>query len=104
MSSAAAVRPSPAMASYPVLDVRVDAVQIHGAIAEIERWIQERGPARYISVTGMHGVTESLQDPQLREILNASALVAPPPLAALQSGRVAVCLECASGTFASQNL
>jgi N-acetylglucosaminyldiphosphoundecaprenol N-acetyl-beta-D-mannosaminyltransferase len=77
MSSVATVAPPPVIASYKVLGVRVDAVQIPDAIAEIERWIAERGPSRYISVTGMHGVTEALADPNLRAILNSSALVVP---------------------------
>jgi hypothetical protein len=45
-------------ATFKVLGVRVDAVQIPDVIAKAERWIAERGPSRYIAVTGMHGITE----------------------------------------------
>jgi N-acetylglucosaminyldiphosphoundecaprenol N-acetyl-beta-D-mannosaminyltransferase len=55
---------------FKVLGVRVHAVQFSDVAAQMERWIRERGPSHYIAVTGMHGVTEALHDPALREILN----------------------------------
>jgi N-acetylglucosaminyldiphosphoundecaprenol N-acetyl-beta-D-mannosaminyltransferase len=61
--------------SYKVLGVRVDAVQIPDAIAEVEQWIQDRGPSRYVAVTGMHGVSESQRNPHFREILQEAGLV-----------------------------
>ena len=61
--------------TFKVLGVRVDAVQIPDVIAEVERWIAERGPSRYVAVTGMHGITESRQDKRFRGILAAASLV-----------------------------
>jgi N-acetylglucosaminyldiphosphoundecaprenol N-acetyl-beta-D-mannosaminyltransferase len=67
--------------SYRVLDVRVDAVQIPDAVQILESWIQERsqeheqGPARYVAVTGMHGVSVSREDAEFGNILGHASLV-----------------------------
>jgi N-acetylglucosaminyldiphosphoundecaprenol N-acetyl-beta-D-mannosaminyltransferase len=61
--------------SFKVLGVRVDAVQIPDVIARVEGWIAERGPSRYVAVTGMHGITESRHNPRFRSILDAASLV-----------------------------
>ena len=63
--------------SYRQLGVRVDAVQIQDVIAMMEEWIALRGPSRYIAVTGMHGMTEALRDPLLKDMLNQAGLVVP---------------------------
>jgi len=73
--------------SFKVLGVRVDAVQIPDVVAEIERWIAQRGDSRYIAVTGMHGVTEALQDHAFRRILNSSGLVVPDGMPLVWLGR-----------------
>jgi N-acetylglucosaminyldiphosphoundecaprenol N-acetyl-beta-D-mannosaminyltransferase len=64
-----------AIPSYRVLGVRVDAVQIPDAIKVLESWIDERGPARYVAVTGMHGVSVSREEPDFAPILEAASLV-----------------------------
>ena len=64
-------------ASFKVLGVRVDAVQVPHVVAQMEGWIQERGQSHYIAVTGMHGVTEAQHDPCFKDILNAADLVVP---------------------------
>ena len=61
--------------SFKVLGVRVDAVQIPDVIAKVEGWIAERGPSRYIAVTGMHGVSEAQRDVNFRKVLRAADLV-----------------------------
>ncbi|HYS78263.1 MAG TPA: WecB/TagA/CpsF family glycosyltransferase, partial [Candidatus Dormibacteraeota bacterium] len=66
-----------APASFRVLGVRVHAVQIPEVIETMERWIAARGPARYIAVTGMHGVSEARKNPAFREVLGAADLVVP---------------------------
>jgi N-acetylglucosaminyldiphosphoundecaprenol N-acetyl-beta-D-mannosaminyltransferase len=53
----------------------VDAVQIPDVIEQVERWIGERSPGRYVAVTGMHGVTESQRNPQFRTVLLEADLV-----------------------------
>jgi N-acetylglucosaminyldiphosphoundecaprenol N-acetyl-beta-D-mannosaminyltransferase len=63
--------------SFPVLGVKVDAVQIGDVIARMEEWIARREGCRYIAVTGMHGVTEAQHDALFREILHAAGMVVP---------------------------
>ena len=58
-----------------MLGVRVDAVQIPEAIKVVESWIEERGPARYVAVTGMHGVSVSREDAAFADILRHASLV-----------------------------
>ncbi len=64
-----------ASATFKVLGIPVNAVQIPDAIAVLERWIAERGPARYVAVTGMHGVTEALTNDRFRNILKNAGMV-----------------------------
>ena len=66
-----------AAASFRVLGVRVDAVQIPEVIGTMEGWIAARGPARYIAVTGMHGICEARRSPAFREVLSTADLVVP---------------------------
>ncbi|HET6178190.1 MAG TPA: WecB/TagA/CpsF family glycosyltransferase [Candidatus Sulfotelmatobacter sp.] len=61
--------------TYKVLGVRVNAVQIPDVIAQVEGWIAERGPSRFVAVTGMHGITEARRDSRFRDILDAAGLV-----------------------------
>jgi N-acetylglucosaminyldiphosphoundecaprenol N-acetyl-beta-D-mannosaminyltransferase len=66
--------------SYKVLGVRVDAVQIPGAIQLLEYWIlqarlSQGTPARYVAVTGMHGVSVSREDAEFARILDEAGLV-----------------------------
>jgi len=67
--------PEAANGSYKVLGVRVDAVQIPQVIEQVERWIEERGPSRYVAVTGMHGISESRRNARFRAILREAGLV-----------------------------
>jgi N-acetylglucosaminyldiphosphoundecaprenol N-acetyl-beta-D-mannosaminyltransferase len=59
-----------------VLGVRVSATTIGQTLSVIEDWISRREP-RYVCVSGMHGVMESQQDLQLRQIHNDAGLVTP---------------------------
>jgi N-acetylglucosaminyldiphosphoundecaprenol N-acetyl-beta-D-mannosaminyltransferase len=74
--------------SFPVLGVRVDALQISGVILRIEQWIEERGGCRYVAVTGMHGVTEAQHDPAFKQVLNAADLVVPDGMPLVWLGRL----------------
>ncbi len=73
--------------SYRVLNVRVDAVQIPDAIKIMESWIEERGPARYVAVTGMHGVSVSREDAEFGKILGCAGLVVPDGMPLVWLGR-----------------
>ena len=75
MSSVAISNSQMTIPSYRVLDVRVDAVQIPDAVKILETWISERGPARYVAVTGMHGVSVSREDSEFGNILRHAGLV-----------------------------
>lgn len=72
---------------FQVLGVRVDALQIVDVIGHMERWIQERKSRRFIAVTGMHGISEALQDPSFRAVLNAADLVVPDGMPLVWLGR-----------------
>ena len=74
--------------SFSALGIRVDAVQIPDAIARLEDWIHERTGTRYVAVTGMHGVTEALDDTHFRDILRAADLVVPDGMPLVWLGRL----------------
>jgi len=64
--------------SFQVLGVRVDAVQMSDAVALLRSWIDgPRTITRFAAVTGMHGIAESRQNGQFRQVLNAADLVVP---------------------------
>jgi N-acetylglucosaminyldiphosphoundecaprenol N-acetyl-beta-D-mannosaminyltransferase len=72
---------------YTQLGIRVDAVQIPEVIAILERWITEGGAARYVAVTGMHGMTEAQRDPEFKAVLNGAGLVVPDGMPLVWLGR-----------------
>jgi N-acetylglucosaminyldiphosphoundecaprenol N-acetyl-beta-D-mannosaminyltransferase len=73
--------------SYKVLGIRVDAIQIPDVVAKVEDWIAERGPSRFIAVTGMHGISESSHNPNFRQVLKAADLVVPDGMPLVWLGR-----------------
>ncbi len=75
------------MPSFRVLGVRVHAVEMDDAVAELERMIGRRKAGSYVAVTGMHGVAEARQDPRFREILNTADLVVPDGMPLVWLGR-----------------
>ena len=73
--------------NFEVLGVRVHAVQMSDAITQLREWIRNRETGRYVAVTGMHGVAESRQDSNFREILNNADLVVPDGMPLVWLGR-----------------
>ncbi len=73
--------------SFKVLGVRVHAVQIPETVAQVEQWISQRRPERFVSFSGMHGVSESIRDASVREILNSADLVVPDGMSLVWVGR-----------------
>jgi len=69
-----------------VLGVRVSAIDPAMALERITGWI-ERRERRYVCVTGVHGVTESLRDPELQRIHNESGLTTPDGMPMVWCGR-----------------
>lgn len=64
--------------SFQVLGVRVDAVQISDVVAQLRSWIDNgQSAARFVAVTGMHGVAEAHQNEDFRQVLNTADLVVP---------------------------
>lgn len=59
-----------------VLGVRISAVDMPTAVAEIESWVDRR-ERNYVCVTGVHGVMESQRDADLKMIHNRSGLTVP---------------------------
>jgi N-acetylglucosaminyldiphosphoundecaprenol N-acetyl-beta-D-mannosaminyltransferase len=80
-------QPTSAPLSYRVLGAPVHAVQIPEVVELIESWIRDRERGKFIAVTGMHGVSESVRDPQFREILEAASLVVPDGMPLVWLGR-----------------
>jgi N-acetylglucosaminyldiphosphoundecaprenol N-acetyl-beta-D-mannosaminyltransferase len=62
--------------SIEVLGVKVSSVSLAEAVQTIEHWIKVKQPT-YVTCTGMHGVMESRQDPEVKRIHNAAGLVVP---------------------------
>jgi N-acetylglucosaminyldiphosphoundecaprenol N-acetyl-beta-D-mannosaminyltransferase len=73
--------------SFKVLGVRVHALQIPETVAQVETWIRERTPERFVSFSGMHGVSESIHDHSIRHVLNAADLVVPDGMSLVWVGR-----------------
>ena len=71
ISSPSASSPLPRV---DILGVGVTAGTMDAALGTIEEWIS-RGEARYVCVTGMHGVMECQRDEHLRRIHNEAGLV-----------------------------
>lgn len=74
-------------AHFAVLGAPVHAVQIPDVIQHIESWIRDGESGRFIAVTGMHGVSESIQDLRFREILESASLVVPDGMPLVWLGR-----------------
>lgn len=60
--------------SYPILGVRIHALQIPTVVEVLEKWSSQEGTPRRVCVTGMHGVIEAKHDRAFQEILNHSDL------------------------------
>src|ERR1700730_16597185 len=62
---------------FKVTGVRVDAVKMQETISRLIYWIGYGQQGKYVAVTGMHGISEAIKDPQFREILKQAGLVVP---------------------------
>lgn len=71
-SAAAPLRPA-----FQLLGVRISAVQIPDVISDIEAFIQQRAPCRYIAVTDMHSLMEAQHRADFKEVLNGAAFAVP---------------------------
>ena len=64
-------------ASFTVLGVRVDAVQIPDVVARMEEWIRHGNGCRYIAVTDMHSLMQAQHAASFKKILADADLVVP---------------------------
>jgi len=60
--------------SFRVLGVRMHPLQVPDILRIIDHWIQERKGVHCVCQTGMHGASEVLSNPKLRDMLNAADL------------------------------
>jgi N-acetylglucosaminyldiphosphoundecaprenol N-acetyl-beta-D-mannosaminyltransferase len=67
----------PSPPCFGTLGVNVHAVQIPEVITKLVDWIRNPGRARYVAVTGMHGLAESRRDLVFQNALNSADLVVP---------------------------
>lgn len=70
-----------------VLGVGVSAVNMNDAIRLCDEHLQS-GARGYVCVTGVHGVTEALDDPKFRKIQNGSFLTVPDGMPMVWVGRL----------------
>ncbi len=75
------------MSEFKVLGVRVNGVQIPDVVETVCQWIHDRGPARFIAVTGMHGVMEAQQSGEFHRVLSDADLVVPDGMPLVWMGR-----------------
>lgn len=71
-----------------VLGVGISEINYDSALAQIRVAIAERRQG-YVTVTGVHGVSESQDDPALRDIHNASFLTTPDGMPMVWMGKLA---------------
>jgi N-acetylglucosaminyldiphosphoundecaprenol N-acetyl-beta-D-mannosaminyltransferase len=60
--------------SFGVLGVRIHAVQVPDVLQIFDHWIRERKRVHAVWSTGMHGASETILHPALRELLNTADL------------------------------
>ncbi len=76
MQNSPHVSPAPPLVQHTILGIRVSAINMDLALAQIDAWITQRLP-RYVCVAGVHGLVECQDDPQLWQIFNQAGLVTP---------------------------
>jgi exopolysaccharide biosynthesis WecB/TagA/CpsF family protein len=73
--------------TYDVLGVRTQAVQLEQAVDRMQSWIREKTVCHSTAATGMHGVVEAQNDPEFKQILNATDLIVPDGMPLIWLGR-----------------
>jgi len=67
---------APSLERVNILGVGVSAVTMAQAVDAIDRWVTT-ADCQYVCITGVHGVMESQDHPELRDIHNRAGLVTP---------------------------
>jgi N-acetylglucosaminyldiphosphoundecaprenol N-acetyl-beta-D-mannosaminyltransferase len=66
----------PGIETLDVLGVEVSAADATTAIAEIDSWVRH-GHRSYVTLTGVHGIMESVRDPEICRVHNSAGMVLP---------------------------
>jgi N-acetylglucosaminyldiphosphoundecaprenol N-acetyl-beta-D-mannosaminyltransferase len=75
-------------ASFELLGVRVDAVQIPDVVSRMEECIRQRDICRYIAVTDMHSLMQAQHAASFKKILENADLVVPDGFPLVWLGRL----------------
>ena len=67
----------PATPSYSVLGVRVNAVDLDGAVSRVEDWIAERKQARWVAVMNVHMVMTARDNAAFEQVVADADMVVP---------------------------
>lgn len=59
---------------FRVLGVTMHAVQIPDVLRIIDHWVKEHNAVHIVCQTGMHGASEGVNSPKIREMINAASL------------------------------
>lgn len=77
-----------AFARINVLGCRIAALDLASAVALIEGWVKSDKRGRYVCVTGVHGIMESLADERIRRIHNRADCCVPDGMPLTWIGRL----------------
>ena len=72
-----------------VLGVHISAVNLDLALQRIAGWIEKRTDKNYVCITGVHGVMESQDNPDLKRIHNKAGMVTPDGMPMVWCNRLA---------------
>jgi N-acetylglucosaminyldiphosphoundecaprenol N-acetyl-beta-D-mannosaminyltransferase len=72
---------------FEVLGTNVSVTNMADTLVTLEKWVGA-GNKRYVCVTGVHGVMESYNDPEVKEIHNASGLTVPDGMPLVWAGKI----------------
>jgi N-acetylglucosaminyldiphosphoundecaprenol N-acetyl-beta-D-mannosaminyltransferase len=76
------------MTRVNVLGTGVSALNMDTAVEGISRWLAEETTGRYLCVTGVHGVMESLRNPEIRRAHNQADACVPDGMPMTWVGRI----------------
>ena len=88
------VQPAPdnGLPRYELLGVPVTAISLAQAVGALAHWIahhDDGAPARWVCITGVHGIMECQRDPELQRIHEQAAMVTPDGMPLVWLGRLA---------------
>jgi N-acetylglucosaminyldiphosphoundecaprenol N-acetyl-beta-D-mannosaminyltransferase len=71
-----------------VLGIGVSALNMDTAVDHIRQWLSDKATGRYLCVTGVHGVMESLRNPEVRQAHNSASACVPDGMPMTWVGRL----------------